>query len=162
MPFKSVIRLIGVARNPVNGFPARLLGAKLVYNSGLRWQLDDWLPAAMNQFKGLLSEARRAAASWGNGTAQTELLELESVRSQTFGRIRVEQWAINSTGHYNAWENMSRQDFTPVVEAFRDLHSLFQCSSCGFLIEATPPKPVPTVAKCRCGKVYWNLEKNSD
>ena len=138
------------------------LGAKLVYNSGLRWQLDDWLPAAMNQFKGLLSEARRAAASWGNGTAQTELLELESVRSQTFGRIRVEQWAINSTVHYNAWENMSRQDFTPVVEAFRDLHSLFQCSSCGFLIEATPPKPVPTVAKCRCGKVYWNLEKNSD
>ena len=135
------------------------LGAKLVYNSGLRWQLDDWLPAAMSQFKDLLSEARRAAASWENGTAQTELLELESVRSQTFGRTYVEQWAINTTVHYNAWENMTPQDFTPVVEAFRDLHSLFQCSSCGFPLEAIPPKPVSTVVKCKCGKVNWNLQK---
>ena len=104
-------------------------------------------------------EARKAAESWENGSAQTELLELESVRSQTFGRTYVEQWAINTTVHYNAWENMSRQDFTPVVEAFRDLHGLFQCSSCGFLLEAIPSKPAPTVVKCRCGKVNWNLEK---
>ena len=135
------------------------LRAKLVYNSGLRWQLDDWLPAAMNQFKGLLSEARSAAASWKDGAAQTELLELETVRSQTFGRTHVEQWAINTTVHYNAWENMSPQDFTPVVEAFRDLHGLFQCSSCGFLLEAISSKPAPTIVKCRCGKVRWNLEK---
>ena len=84
---------------------------------------------------------------------------LESVRSQTFGRTYVEQWAINTTVHYNTWENMSRQDFTPVVEAFRDLHGLFQCSSCGFLLEAIPSKPIPTVVKCRCGKVNWNLQK---
>ena len=29
MLYKTVIRLLGVARNPANGFPARLLGAKL-------------------------------------------------------------------------------------------------------------------------------------
>ena len=27
MPYKTGIRLLGVARNPANGFPARLLGA---------------------------------------------------------------------------------------------------------------------------------------
>ena len=140
-------------------FEHKLLGAKLVYNSDLRWELGDWLQAAMDRFKFLLSEARRAANSWDNQTAQTDLLELESVRSQTFGRTRVEQWAINTAVHYNAWENMTQEDFTPVVEAFRDLHDLFRCSSCGFLIEAIPPKATPTVVKCRCSKVSWNLER---
>ena len=28
MPYKTVIRLPGVARNPANGFPARLLGSR--------------------------------------------------------------------------------------------------------------------------------------
>ena len=30
MPYKTVIRLLGVARNPANGFPARLLGRLLM------------------------------------------------------------------------------------------------------------------------------------
>ena len=34
MPYKTVIRLLGVARNPANGFPARLLGDGFTGHSG--------------------------------------------------------------------------------------------------------------------------------
>ena len=98
----------------------------MVYNSGLRWQLEDWLKGAREQYGNLLAAARTAAASWNDQEAITELQDQESVRKQIFGRINVEEWAINSAVHYNAWENMSRNDFSPVVDAFRDLHGLFQ------------------------------------
>ena len=36
MPYKTVIRLLVVARNPTNGFPARLLGGFALSNYGKR------------------------------------------------------------------------------------------------------------------------------
>ena len=34
MPYKTGLRLLGVARNPANGFPARLLGEGYIGHSG--------------------------------------------------------------------------------------------------------------------------------
>ena len=56
--------------------------------------------------------------------------------------------AINAAVHYNYWENMEKEDFLPVVEAFRDLHELFVCSSCRRLLEKTPRKGNPETVKC--------------
>ncbi len=134
------------------------LGAEVIYNSGMQWQLDDWLPAAMGQYRGLLQRARRAARSWEDNEAVTVFDEFESVRKQIFDRTYVEQWAINASVHFNNWENMSRQDFSPVVDAFRDLHALFLCSSCGGLLERLPHKGTFQVVKCPCGKTNWNLQ----
>ena len=41
MPYKTGIRLIGVARNPANGFPARLLGLSMadVFNKAKRSEI---------------------------------------------------------------------------------------------------------------------------
>ncbi|MDP2948805.1 MAG: AAA family ATPase [Chloroflexota bacterium] len=135
------------------------LGAELTYNSAMQWQLDDWLPAAMVQYKALLQRARRAAESWGNKEVLAALNELESVRKQIYGLTYVEQWAINASVHYNNWENMSRQDFSPVVDAFRDLHALFLCSICGGMLQKPLGKGSPEVVKCLCGKVNWNLKQ---
>ena len=66
------------------------LGARLTYNSGTQWQLDDWLPAAMEEYKKLLARGRRVASSWGNQTAVDELTEMESVRTQVYGRTYAE------------------------------------------------------------------------
>ena len=133
------------------------LGARLVYNSGTEWQLDDWLPSAMEQYKSLMKSAQRSASSWDDEDALVELRDLESVRKQIYGRTHVEQWAINSTVHFNNWENMSREDFSPVVEAFRDLYALFACSDCRGLLQLLPRKGSPEVVKCNCGKVNLNL-----
>ena len=135
------------------------LGAQITYNSRMQWQLDDWLPAAMYQYRDLIMRGRRAATSWNDQDAVTIFDELESVRKQIYGRIHVEQWSINASIHYNNWENMSKEDFLPVVDALRALQSLFKCSTCGGLLEKLPPKGNPETAKCPCGKVSWNLRQ---
>ena len=137
------------------------LGAQITYNSAMQWQLDDWLPAAMDQYKDLIKRGRRVASSWNDNDAVISFDELESVRKQIYGRTFVEQWAINDSVHYNNWSNMSREDLSPVVDAFRDLQGLFECSSCGGLLERWPRKGRPQVAKCPCGILHWNLEPPS-
>ena len=135
------------------------LGAQVTYNSGMQWQLDDWLPAAMDQYKELIKRGRRAASSWRNGEAVSIFEELESVRKQVFGRTFVEQWSINASVHHNNWENMSREDFSPVADAFRDLQSLFECSTCGGLLKKIPRRGSTQIVKCPCGKFNWNLRQ---
>ena len=136
------------------------LGAQITYNSGMQWQLDDWLPAAMAQYKALVRSGRLAASSWNDEDTVASFNELESVRTQIYGRTYVEQWSINASVHYNNWADMSKEDFLPVVDAFRDLQGLFECSSCGGLLEKFPRKGRPEVAKCLCGKFNWNLRQN--
>ena len=136
------------------------LGAQVTYNSGMQWQLDDWLPAAVDKYKDLVRRGRRAASSWDDKDTVTSFDDLESVRKQIYGRTFVEQWAINDSVHYNNWANMSKEDFLPVVDAFSDLQSLFECSSCGGLLETFPHKGSLEVAKCPCGKFNWNLRQN--
>ena len=133
------------------------LGAQITYNSGMQWQLDDWLPAAMDEYRDLIKGGRGAAVSWDDKDALAAFDELESVRKQIYNRTYVEQWSINASVHYNNWENMSKEDFSPVVDAFRDLQGLFTCSTCGRLLDKLPRKGSPEVAKCPCGKVNWNL-----
>ena len=137
------------------------LGAQITYNSGMQWQLDDWLPAAMDQYRDLVRRGRGAASSCGDSDALTTFDELESVRRQVYDRTYVEQWAINASVHYNNWANMSKEDFSPVADAFRDLQGLFTCSTCGGLLEKMPRKGTLQVAKCPCGKVNWNLRHKS-
>ena len=134
------------------------LGAAVTYDSKMQWQLDDWLPAAMEQYKKLLGRARSAARSWGLQEITAELDEANSIRKQIFDRTFIEQWAINASVHYNNWENMSHEDFSSVVDAFKDLQGLFLCSACGAFLERLPKKGSPGVVKCRCGTTSWNLE----
>ena len=136
------------------------LGARITYNSAMQWQLDDWLPAAMSQFKDLLKRARGAATSWSDKDTADELQKLESVRKQIYDRTHIEQWAINASVHFNSWENMSPKDFLPVVDAFRDLHGLFNCFDCGGLLEKLPIKGTSQIVKCPCGKTNLNLSRN--
>ena len=137
------------------------LGAQITYNSGMQWQLDDWLPAAMAQYKDLVGRARRAAFSWNDAETVAAFDERESVRKQIYDRTYVEQWSINASVHYNNWEDMSKDDFSPVSDAFRDLQGLFMCSICGGLLEKIPRKGRLQIAKCPCGNVNWNLDLKS-
>ena len=135
------------------------LGAQVTYNSGMQWQLDDWLPAAMDQYKDLIKRGRRSALSWGDSETAAAFDERESIRKQVYGRTHAEQWSINTSVHYNNWSDMSKEDFSPVVDAFRDLQSLFVCSTCDRLIEKMPRKGSLQAAKCPCGKINWNLRQ---
>ena len=41
---------------------------------------------------------------------------------------------MNPAIHYTNWENLSKTDFQPVVDAFRDLYGVFTCAKCGGLL----------------------------
>ena len=133
------------------------LRGEVTYKLSGRWELGDFLPAAMSRYGELLRKAKVVAQSWGHQGVFEKLNELDSVRGQVFSRSQVEQWAINANVHYNAWADFSRQDFGPVVEAFRDLYGLFLCTSCGGMLRVLCHGPKEVAVRCACGKVDWNL-----
>ena len=84
------------------------LGAKLTYNSEMRWDLGDWLDAAKAEYKKMLKTAKQAASSWGRGKDESKFARLDSNRSQIFSQVSVEQWTVNPNVHYTPWADMSK------------------------------------------------------
>lgn len=110
------------------GMVCDALKAPVTYKLNGRWELGDFLPAAISRYRDLLKKARAAAQSWGNEESGSMLQEARSTVGQTYARLGVEQWAVNANVHYNNWANFSRDDFYPVVEAFQDLFGHLSCS----------------------------------
>ncbi|MBW1932807.1 MAG: AAA family ATPase [Deltaproteobacteria bacterium] len=137
------------------------LKAQVTYNLTGRWELRDFLPAAIGRYRKLLKQAKKAAQSWGDNDKFEMLSELDSTASQIFARCNAEQWAVNVNVHYNAWANFSKKDFQPVVEAFQDLYGLFTCSKCGEVLRVAAVGASPVSVRCNCGNVDWNLREKS-
>jgi hypothetical protein len=135
------------------------LKAQVTYNLTGRWELGDFLPAAIGQYRKLIKQAKKAAQSWGEKDKFEILSELDSTASQIFARCNAEQWAVNVNVHYNAWANFSKKDFQPVVEAFQDLYGLFICSKCRGALRVATVGASPVSVRCNCGSVDWNLEE---
>ena len=135
------------------------LAASIPYNSGHQWDLGQWLSAARSRYTQLLDWARKAARSWGYQETLSQMDELDSVRKQTFDLFGKEYWAVNSLVHHNDWADIGRRDFEPVADAFKGMFDLFRCASCREFLETQPGPQEPKSVKCRCGKVYWNLER---
>jgi hypothetical protein len=139
------------------GLVCDALQAPVTYKLNGRFELGDFLPAAMGQFRTMLKQAKSAAQSWGNQDEFHALQELDSIRKQVYARSNAEQWAVNAGVHYNNWARLSRADFQPVVEAFRDLYGLFTCRRCGGILQLATVGTEQVALRCNCGKVNWNL-----
>ena len=101
--------------------------------------------------------ARNTAQSWGEQESFEKYGELDSIRSQIYSRTRAERWAVNVSVHYSNWANLSAADFQPVIDAFRDLFTLFICLKCGSLLHVTKEGTMLQNVRCNCGKINWNL-----
>ena len=138
------------------------LQVPVIYKLSGQCELGDLLLPAMEQYRGLLKRAQKAARSWNNNEDVLRLQEIDSIRSEVYKRTFAEQWAVNPNVHYNSWANFSPQDFHPVVEAFQDLYALFVCSNCGGMLRLATVDRKAASVRCNCGKVNWNLvEKES-
>jgi len=137
------------------------LQASVQYKSSGRWELGDFLPAAIGKYRDLLKKAKMAAQSWGEQERFDELQEWDSIARQIIARSNMEQWAINPSVHYSSWADFSENDFQPVIEAFRDLCGLFQCSKCGGMLYLACTGLTPVSVSCNCGAVNWNLQKKN-
>lgn len=134
-----------------------MLQAPVKYRLDGRWELGDYLPAAIGRYRDLLKQAKKAAQSWGDKERFDKLQEYESVAATVFSRSQVEQWAINANVHYNSWASFSEKDFRPVVEAFQNLHQLFVCTTCHGHLRLVTAGIAPSAVRCTCGGVDWNL-----
>jgi hypothetical protein len=104
----------------------------------------------------LLGKAISSAQSWGNTEAQEVAAAKREELKQSKAAQNVEQWAVNKAVHYNAWANFEKNDFEPVVKAFRDLLACFRCAKCDSWLHATP-RVNAEMLRCLCSAVSFNL-----
>jgi hypothetical protein len=134
------------------------LGGRVEYRSDGKYDLGDLLPAATSALKHLYRKAKTTAQSWGNNARVDEINAGHAAFTAVVNQSRSEQWEINPAVHYNEWANLQRQDFEPVVAAFKRLEREFECPDCGDLIYVVKAGKTKESARCGCAKVHLNLK----
>jgi len=141
-------------------FVCHNLRAKVPYTLEDAGSLGDFLPAAIGRFNELLGKAKAAANSW-NRQDEVEVLNRKDEEAKNIiKRALGEQWTINTTVHFNDWAKLSKEDFKPVVQAFRELcDSVFACSNegCESVLKITFDGGTMNGVRCNCGANNWNL-----
>jgi recombinational DNA repair ATPase RecF len=142
----------------ISGLLSHKLRANIEYRGDAQYDLGELLPAVIAAWKRLLSRAQESANSWN----KKDEVALLSLRQQDFkekvAKSNVEQWTINKSVHWNEWAQLKKQDFTPVVEAFKNLLACFRCESCNGLLYVSPPKGEKEILRCDCGASSLNLK----
>jgi hypothetical protein len=109
------------------------LRAPVEFRADAQFQLGELLPASVARFKKLFGQAKKAAQSWKQQDVIEQITGRETAFSAAVNKSNVEQWQVNVAVHYNTWDNLTKDDFAPVVKAFRNLVESF--------------KPFPRVAR---------------
>jgi hypothetical protein len=133
------------------------LRAPVEFRADAQFQLGELLPAAVGRLKSLFGRAKNAAQSWNQKDTMAEIGARETAFGAAANASNVEQWQVNVAVHYNAWDNLAKEDFAPVVKAFRNLIESFNCAGCGEIIHVTPDRETPEAVRCDCGKTNLNL-----
>ena len=118
----------------------------------------DLLSAAIRALNDLYKKAKAAAQSWGDNARVDEINACHAAFTAAVTQSESERWEINPAVHYNEWVNFQRQDFEPVVAAFKRLEREFECPDCGDLIYVVQTGKTKEAARCRCAKVFLNLK----
>lgn len=135
------------------------LQARVPYQGDGQYQLGELLPPAINRLKELYKKAKEVANSWNLRDKVTAISEIDTIFSGLCATSNAEQWQVNSAVHYNNWANMVKEDFAPVVEAFKELLEGFTCSSCQGHLYVSPGREDPECLRCECNQLNFNLKK---
>lgn len=136
------------------------LGAKVSYKSDGGYDMGELLSAVIGRQGELLTRAEKAAKSWGDAEAILKVDELKKIRATSLTTCGGEQWIINKAVHYNEWAELSKQDFEPVVTAFKELLEQFRCKkpNCDSWLSLSP-RFNPVDLRCSCGGLRLNLKQ---
>jgi hypothetical protein len=136
------------------------LGAKVKFRSDGGYDMGELLSAVIGRQGELLKMAAKAAKSWGDGEQIAKVAELQKARQEILIARGSEEWVINKAIHYNEWADLSRNDFKPVVVAFKDLLQQFRCSKpkCDSWLSLNP-RHEPLDLRCSCGALNLNLKE---
>jgi len=139
------------------GEASHRLRATVEFRGDGEFMLGDTLPAAISALGGAFKLAKVAANSWGQSDVVQAIALLEAPFTASKATTNVEQWQINKAVHYNAWADLEKGDFVPVVAAFRALISHFSCPTCEEMLSITPERGNKAGLRCTCGSVNLNF-----
>lgn len=134
------------------------LRAAVPFRGDAQYQHGELLPAAVGRLKALYGIGKKAANSWNQQDLVKEIGAREDAFTALVTKSNVEQWQVNAAVHFNSWDNLTRNDFQPVVKAFQDLLNDFACPQCSEYFRVTPDRESPESLCCGCGTANINLQ----
>ena len=136
------------------------LGAKVNFKADGGYDMGELLSAVIGRQGELLKLAAKAAKSWDDTEQVTKIVGLQKARNEILTASNGEQWVINKAIHYNEWADLSKNDFKPVVTAFKELLQQFRCDKpkCDSWLSLTP-RSDPVDLRCACGAFHLNLKE---
>ncbi|MCO6438151.1 MAG: AAA family ATPase [Phycisphaerae bacterium] len=134
------------------------LAAPVTFRGDGNYDMGVLLSAVLGKQGELLKDAVKAAKSWSNADQTAKVEEMLRARSEILAEKSGEEWIINKAVHYNEWADLSREDFKPVVSAFKRLLNQFRCAKCQSWLSVSP-RVNPTDLRCSCGTLRLNLKK---
>ena len=136
------------------------LGAKVKFRADGGYDMGELLSSVIARQGELLKQAAKAAKSWGDDEQAKKVEEFQKARTAILTAKGGEEWVVNKAIHYNEWANLSRNDFMPVVSAFKDVLQQFRCAKpkCDSWLSVTP-RNEPVDLRCSCGTVRFNLKE---
>jgi hypothetical protein len=137
------------------------LRAKIEFRGDAQYDLGELLTAIIQAWRDLLSRAKAAANSWNKKDDLERLTALHDEFNRRVEKSQVEQWPMNASIHFNEWDNFQKQDFTRVVEAFKELLRSFSCTVCATDVYVLPPRGSREQIRCDCGDFSFNLKARS-
>lgn len=133
------------------------LRAKIEFRGDAGYDLGELMVSVIQSWTDLLKTANKAANSWNKRDEIERIGKLQERFAQLVAQSQVERWAINKSIHYNSWGNFQKNDFTPVVNAFREFLESFACLSCGSYVYVLPARGRREEIRCDCGATNLNL-----
>lgn len=137
------------------------LGAQPQFRTDGNYELGELMPSVLRRMDRLLRKAADSAQSWSKSAEKDAVAGRRASLAASKGATAVTAWAVNKALHYNEWANFGKEDFEPVVAAFRDLLDRFRCKFCDSWLYVTPRRGPSESLRCDCGEISFNLKPNT-
>jgi DNA repair exonuclease SbcCD ATPase subunit len=133
------------------------LGADVAYRADGFYSVGELFPRVCQRFRSLLKQSAKASKSWGHNDKYDEARQLEGKFKDLFARIeQQESWMVNPAIHHNPWQDFTRQEFTQVVRAYRELLDCLMCRGCKTTVRRNSAINCTDIS-CMCGRLQFRL-----
>ena len=133
------------------------LRANVEFRGDAQFVLGDLLPSATSSLGDLLKKSKVAATSWNQEDVIEKIETLEAAFAEAKGQTGHDNWQVNAATHFNVWADLKKEDFTPVVRAFKAFISSFSCATCEEMYFVAPDRGRKEALRCGCGGLNLNL-----
>jgi len=103
--------------------------AEVAFKADGNYDLGGLFPPIISKQKALFAKASDSAQSWGDTVATENVKSLKNTRAEAVKEYGDENWIVNKAIHFNDWDSFSKEDFQPVLDAFKKVLLTFRCNN---------------------------------